>query len=55
MKIRCEVRAEAWANETEEVRRQVKEEMVRERLELVEINSEESKVGLERSPASREL
>jgi hypothetical protein len=55
MKIRREVRAEAWANETSEVRRQVKEEMMREREEAVEINGEESKVGLERSPESREM
>jgi len=55
MKIRCEVRAEAWANETEEVRRQVKEEMMREKDEFAEINGEEGKVGLERSPESRAL
>lgn len=55
MKIRREVRAEAWANETEEIRRQVKEEIMREKEEVAEINGEEGKVGLERSPASREL
>ena len=55
MKIRCEVRAEAWANETEEVRRQVKQEMMREKDEFAEINGEEGKVGLERSPESRAL
>jgi hypothetical protein len=54
MQVRREVRAKAWANETEEVRRQVKEEIMREREELGEINGEEGKVGLERSPASRE-
>lgn len=54
MQVRCEVRAKAWANETEEVRRQVKEEIMHEREELGEINGEEGKVGLERSPASRE-
>ena len=55
MKIRREVRAEAWANETEEVRRQVKQEMMREKDEFAEINGEEGKVGLERSPESRAL
>ena len=55
MKIRHEVRAEAWANETEEIRRQVKEEIMREKEEVAEINGEEGKVGLERSPASRKL
>jgi hypothetical protein len=55
MKIRREVRADAWANETEEVRRKVKEEMTREREEIAEINGEEGKVGLERSPEAREL
>ncbi|KIM38353.1 hypothetical protein M413DRAFT_30193 [Hebeloma cylindrosporum] len=55
MKIRREVRAEAWANETEEVRCQVKKAIMREREEIGEINGEEGKVGLERSPASREL
>ena len=55
MKIRREVRVEAWANETEEVRCQVKEEMMREKDEFAEINGEEGKVGLERSPESRVL
>jgi hypothetical protein len=55
MKIRREVRAEAWANETPEVRCQVKEEIIREREEATEVNGEETKVGLERSPESREL
>ena len=55
MKIRREVRAEAWANESAEVRRQVKEEIKREKEEVAEINGEEGKVGLERSPESREL
>jgi len=55
MQIRREVRAKAWANETEEVRRQVKEKIMREREELGEIRGDEGKVGLERSPASREL
>jgi hypothetical protein len=55
MKIRREVRAEAWANESEEVRCQVKEEIIREREGVAETNDEESKVGLERSPESREL
>ena len=55
MKICREVRAEAWANETEEVRRQVKEEMMREKDEFAKINGEEGKVGLERSPESRTL
>jgi hypothetical protein len=54
MKIRREVRAEAWENETKEVRRQVKEEIMHEREEVAEKNGEESKVGLERSPESRE-
>jgi len=53
MKIRREVRAEAWANETEEIPRQVKEEIMREKEEVAEINGEEGKVGRERSPASR--
>jgi len=55
MKIRREVRAKAWANETEEIRRQVREELKREKEVVAEINGEEGKVGLERSPASREL
>ena len=55
MKIRREVRAEAWENETEEVRCRVKKELMREREEVAEIDSEEVKVGLERSPESREL
>jgi hypothetical protein len=55
MTVRREIRAEAWANETPEVRRQVKEEIMRERAEVAEINSEEGKVGLERSPESREM
>jgi phage protein D len=55
MKIRREVRAEAWANETAEVRREVKEAMMREREGVAEINGDENKVGLERSPESREL
>jgi hypothetical protein len=54
MKIRCEVRAEAWANESAEVRQQVKEEIMREREEVAEINNED-KIGLERSAESREL
>lgn len=55
MKVRREVRADAWANETEEVRRHVKEELAREREEIADINGEEGKVGLERSAESREL
>jgi hypothetical protein len=55
MKIRRQVRAEAWANEPAEVHRQVKEEIIREKKELAEINGQGSKVGLERSPESREL
>ena len=55
MKIRCEVHVEAWANETEEVCHQVKEEMMREKDEFAKINGEEGKVGLERSPESRAL
>ena len=55
MKIRREVRGDAWENETEEVRRQVRKEVLREKEEVTKINSEESKVGLERSPESREL
>jgi len=54
MKVRREVRAEAWASETPEVHRQVKDEIMRERAEAAEINGEEGKVGLERSPESRE-
>lgn len=55
MKIRREVRAQAWANETEEVRREVRDEIKREREEIAEIKGEDGKVGLERSPESREL
>jgi hypothetical protein len=55
MKLRREVRAEAWANETEEIRREVREELKRERQEVAEIKGEEVKMGLERSPESREL
>jgi len=55
MKIRREVRAEAWANESAEVRRQVKEEIRREKEGIAETNGKEGKVGLERSPESREL
>jgi len=55
MKIRHEVRGDAWENETEEVRCQVRKEVLREKEEISKINSEESKVGLERSPESREL
>jgi hypothetical protein len=55
MKIRREVRAQAWADESEEVRRQVREEIKREREEVAEIKGEDGKVGLERSPESREL
>lgn len=55
MKIRREVRAEAWANETEDVRREVNEAMKHEREEVAELKGEEGKVGLERSPESREL
>ena len=55
MKICREVRVEAWANETEEVRHQVKEEMMREKDEFAEINGEEGKVGLEQSPELRAL
>jgi len=55
MKIRREVRAEAWANETEDVRRKVNEAMKHEREEVAELKGEEGKVGLERSPESREL
>jgi len=55
MKIRREVRANAWENETVEVRHQVKKEIMREREEVAEIKGEESKVGLERSPESWEL
>jgi hypothetical protein len=47
MKIRHEVRANAWENETAEVRRQVKNEMAREREEVTEIKGDKSKVGLE--------
>jgi len=47
MKIRREVHAEAWANETEEIRRQVKKDIMREKKEVAEINGEEGKVGLE--------
>jgi len=55
MKIRREVRAEAWANETAEVRRHVKEAMIREREGVAEKKGGEEKVGLDRSPESREL
>ena len=55
MKIRCEVRAEAWTNETAEVRREVKEAMIREREGVSEIKGDEDKVGLDRSPESQEL
>jgi hypothetical protein len=55
MKILHEVRADAWENETEEVRRRVKEEVLHEKEEVTKNNSEESKVGLEQSPESREL
>ena len=55
MKIRREVRAEAWANETAEVRREVKEAMIHEREGVAEIKDDEDKVGLDRSPESREL
>jgi hypothetical protein len=55
MKIRREVRAEAWANESNEVRCQVMEEIMHEKEEVTKVNGEESKVGLERSPESREL
>ena len=55
MKIQHEVRAQAWADESEEVRRQVREEIKREREEVAEIKAEDGKVGLERSPKSREL
>ena len=55
MKIRREVRAEAWANETAEVRCEVKEAMMREREGVAEIKGDEDKVGLDRSPDSREL
>jgi phage protein D len=55
MSIRREVRAEAWANETAEVRREVKEAMMREREGVAETKGDEDKVGLERSPESREL
>ena len=55
MKLRREVRAEAWANETEETRCEVRKELMRERQEVAEINGEEVKTGLERSPESREL
>ena len=55
MKIRCEVRAEAWTNETAEVQREVKEAMIREREGVSEIKGDEDKVGLDRSPESREL
>lgn len=55
MKIRREVRADAWANETEDVRHEVREAMKKEREELAEFKGEEGKVGLERSPESREL
>jgi len=47
MKIRHEVRAEAWANETAEVRREVKEAMIREREGVAEIKDDEDKVGLD--------
>ena len=52
MKIRCEVRAEAWTNETAEVRREVKEAMIREREGVSEIKGDEDKVGLDQSPES---
>ena len=55
MKIRREVRADAWANETEDVRREVREAMKQEGEELAEFKGEEGKVGLERSPETREL
>lgn len=55
MKVRREVRADAWANETEDVRREVREAMRREREEVAEFKGEEGKVGLERSPESREV
>jgi hypothetical protein len=47
MKIRREVRAQAWANETEEVRHEVRDEIKHEREEIAEIKGEDSKVGLE--------
>jgi len=55
MKIRHTVRAQAWADESEEVRHQVREEIKREREEIAEIKGEDGKVGLERSPKLREL
>ena len=55
MKIRREVRADAWANETEDVRCEVREAMKHEREEVAELKDEEGKIGLERSPESREL
>ena len=55
MKIRRKVRAEAWTNETAEVWHEVKEAMIREREGVSEIKGDEDKVGLDRSPESREL
>jgi len=55
MKIRRQVRADAWVNETEDVHREVSEAMKHEREEVAELKGEEGKVGLERSPESREL
>ena len=55
MKKLREVRANAWANETEDVRREVREAMKHEREEVAELKDEEGKIGLERSPESREL
>lgn len=52
MKIRREVRAAAWADETPEVRRRVKEEITCEKEEAAGVNGEENKVGLERSAES---
>ena len=46
---------EAWANETAEVRREVKEAMIHEREGVAEMKGDEDKVGLDRSPESREL